>query len=114
MQLSAIEFCQRLAQDNPALGQSLKEHLIDNYGQVLPHIFLADVYRKIRDSKEYAPSILRYLNRAFTSSGKEVNDLIAVGFVETIDDFDEIESVADWGDYCHLKDEWLRQRDGED
>ena len=40
-----VEFIHHLIDEVPRLRPLLEEHLNDNYNEVLPHLFLADVLR---------------------------------------------------------------------
>lgn len=68
----------------------LEEHLIDNEGEVLPHLVMADVIRwlvKHRDSHtDVCRSVLTWLEREFVGGSDDVRGLITVSGVTMIPD----------------------------
>ncbi len=75
----------------PGLAVSLERHLDDNFGELLPYVFLADVERYVLDAyraetQPGAPvrAILDYLEESFVKGGEEVKELISVSFLELL------------------------------
>jgi hypothetical protein len=83
----------------PGLRPAFDEHLSDNFGEVLPHVFFGDLtryvlarYRAARSEPESQRSqaqgevraLLNELEDAYTSRGDEVQELIAVSFLENL------------------------------
>ena len=74
----------------PALQPLRQEHLEDQYGEMLPHVLLADVERWVEKQISNTSGIphpdvrgvLEYLEEGFKSDQGEVNELIAVSFLE--------------------------------
>jgi hypothetical protein len=81
-----VEFVYDLVEKVPDLRPLLDEHLEDNYDQILPHLFLADVVRfAIEDVANPATRrALEHLEVAFTSGDEERQELISTGFVENL------------------------------
>jgi hypothetical protein len=68
----------------------LEEHLIDNEGEVLPHLVLADVVRWLVGHRASHPdvfrSVLAWLEREFNDGTEDVRGLITVSGVLMIPD----------------------------
>lgn len=68
----------------------LEEHLIDNEGEVLPHLVLADVIRWLVDHRLSHPdtcsSVLAWLEREYVDGAEDVRGLITVSGVVMIPD----------------------------
>lgn len=88
-----IQFVHDLVDGFPELDPVLKEHLKDNYGEVLPHLFLADVLRLTIARLQSGASktedlvvgrLLTYLERSFREGDDERQELISTGFVENL------------------------------
>ena len=87
-------FVRDLADAFPEVRLLLEEHLQDNFGEVLPHLLLADVarltvllYRQSMESQKAADTLdalLSYIERAFVDGNDEVRELISVSFVENL------------------------------
>jgi len=93
LQQPAVDMVQRLAADSPHLSAMVAEHL-DDYGEMLTTILLADVARwfvrsvenRGADPGQYneAKQVVNRLDSAFAAATGELENTIAVGFVETI------------------------------
>jgi hypothetical protein len=86
MRKSDVQFIYDLVENVPNLRPLLDEHLEDNYDEVLPHLFLADVLRAaIAEPLDptVAP-VIAYLERAFQAGDNERQELISTGFVENL------------------------------
>ena len=86
-------FVRELVDRFPELKPMLDEHLDDNFGSVLPHLFLADVMRFIAATcsspdaargKQAVQPILDYLEARFRDGDDKVKELISVSFVEVL------------------------------
>lgn len=68
----------------------LEEHLIDNEGEVLPHLVMADVIRWLVDHRQSHPgicqSVLSWLEREYVDGAEDVRGLITVSGVVMIPD----------------------------
>jgi hypothetical protein len=96
--MSAIieAFVRQLAEISPALDAMLEEHLKDNFGEILPHVFLGDVTRHavaISESAEFGrslgarrelKSLLDSMEHAYAIGNAEVLELIAASFLENL------------------------------
>lgn len=103
----------RLVAGYPDLAPILDESLKDNYGELLPHLVLADVVRWLADHEESSSatcrSILEWLEREYASAPTDVRDLIAVSGVEMIPDPGRPgSSLRNWlGPALRETDPWL-------
>lgn len=72
----------------PALRERIDEHLQDNNGEVLPHVLMADYERwaesALATGDPQLSEFLDFLEEAYGSGGPEVEELIAVSFLEHI------------------------------
>ena len=109
MTMATSEFCEGLAQRSPDVADILAEHISDN-DELLPHVFLADVTRYVlADGRDRGP-IVQYLDNAFASEGPEVENLIAVSFVEYLVNREELNLVTTGLEASQICTEWDRQR----
>jgi len=109
MTMTTAEFCEGLAEELPDVANILTEHISDN-DELLPHLFLADITRHVLADGKNRRLIVEYLETAFTSEGPEVENLIAVSFVEHLENQDELERATDGVAASRLRAEWDRQR----
>ncbi len=93
MASSGERFIRELVDRVPALGPVLTEHLEDNFGELLPHVFLADVMRQMvqldsgQEASEEADAtgrILEHLEANFGTGDHGLDELISTGFVEVL------------------------------
>lgn len=90
MSASTVAFVGALFHRFKVLQPLLEEHLDDQDGEVLPHLLMADVERwaeaEIAKSDESARAFVRevlaFLEVAYATQGSEVEELIAVSFLE--------------------------------
>lgn len=74
----------------PELRPLLQDHLDDQDGEILPHLFMADVERWAEGritaddeaSKKLVQDVLDFLEVAYCTQGDDVQELIAVSFLE--------------------------------
>lgn len=68
----------------------LDESLQDNFGEVLPHLVMADVVRWLVANRVSRPDVVRsvldWLEREYARGPEDVRGLIALGAVEMIPD----------------------------
>jgi hypothetical protein len=87
---NAEAFSRHLAGQIPPLRCVLDEHLVDNFGKVLPHLFMGDVTRWYMDNgsagegSEVLSQLLELLDRGLTTGSPDVRELIQVSFVENL------------------------------
>lgn len=100
--LSYGEVVPHLLREVPELEQTLAEHVRNN-GQMLPHVFFADVTRYVHSelSKGRAATvrrILAVLESAITSDAQEARDLVGASFLENLEsepiDFAALSALA--------------------
>ena len=90
MSAATVAFVGALVYAFPVLRPVLEEHLGDQEGEVLPHLFMADVERWLErevmnrraQSAEEIATLLAFLEEAVATGDPEVNELIAVSFLE--------------------------------
>jgi hypothetical protein len=83
-----ISFVRDMVARFPGMGALLEEHIKDN-DEILPHVFFGDVTRYVlsllSDSlpqRRELRDILDYLERAYASGDEQLQELIAVSFLE--------------------------------
>ncbi|RIK03679.1 MAG: hypothetical protein DCC49_13905 [Acidobacteria bacterium] len=101
MSEATIDLIDRLVARFPPLEPILREHIADNFGEVLPHLFFGDLTRFVvqqyceqmssdsgpraaTDSKPIVGELLDALEDEFTHGTSEVQELIAVSFLENL------------------------------
>jgi hypothetical protein len=83
-------FCRRIASAVPGLQWVLREHLDDNFNELLPHVFFGDVTRWAETETESNPQsaqvarLMEILDSSFVSQGADVRELIEVSFLENL------------------------------
>jgi hypothetical protein len=84
-------FVLRLVEEFPHLAPALDEHLVDNFGELLPYLFMGEVAQRVAVERQdtameaEAGRLLDFLEREFaTSEGSSIRDLILAGFVESL------------------------------
>jgi hypothetical protein len=86
----------------PAVQALLDEHVKDNLGDILPHVFLGNLTRYILSLLPGADAglsadrslreLLDHLEASFESGGPEVQELIVVSFLENLPASSEVGS----------------------
>jgi len=95
MNESHIQFTRSTVQNFPGLKPLLDEHIKDNFGELLPTLFFGDLTRYIMALLERAQwgelmprrelkDLLQYLEDSYASGDKNVQDLVALGFLENL------------------------------
>lgn len=102
-------FCEGLAQQFPDVADILAEH-ISNNDELLPHLFLADVTRYVLADGQDRRLIVQSLDSAFVSEGTDVENLIAVSFVEHLESTEDLMRATEGVDVPQIRAEWDRQR----
>jgi hypothetical protein len=78
----------RLVDEFPDLARVMEEHLVDQEGELLPYLFLADVARWAQATYRTAPDtvgrLADRLEAEFEAGEPAERDLVALGFVEVI------------------------------
>jgi hypothetical protein len=110
-------FCLGLARACPGLGPVLAEHIADNdtgdadESPLLPYVFLADVGRYLAGQPPDKAAIIDHIDAALATR-PELNNLITVGFIESILDPDEFEPIMKGVAGPHIRQEWKRMYHG--
>ena len=108
MSVNTIVFCKSLAGLCPDVANILNEHMDDNM-ELLPHVFMADVTRYVLADGRFRSTLVKYLDQSFSTKGTDVENLIAVSFVEYLD-ADELNYATQGIDAPHIRAEWDRQQ----
>ena len=81
-------FVKRLVAAHPELESLLAEHLEDNFGELLPHLWTSDLARHVvtRYQSGGASAVLPLLEQLESEAGRdsEVDELLAASFVELL------------------------------
>jgi hypothetical protein len=86
----ADSFSQHLADQIPPLSSVLNEHLEDNCGELLPHVFMDDVARWFlqaghsSNGSESVTYLIELLDRALVAGSSDVRELVQASFVENL------------------------------
>lgn len=100
--------CHVLAARFGGLKTVYDEHIQD-FDELLSHIFLADVTRYVLAAKPESREIVQTLENVFAGGDDAVENLIQVSFVENIETETEMESILEGVSGSSLRDEWKRQ-----
>ena len=92
MDRNETAFIDRLCDAFPSIARLRSEHLQDNYGELLAHLFLGDVARyaiSLFDStsdsaRRELTSLSGFMEREYTTGTPSVRDLIDLGFLENL------------------------------
>jgi hypothetical protein len=102
-------FCESLSRRFPEVAPLLAQHIAD-YDQILPHVFMGDVTRYILSAAvESRKAIVMELERHFEDDSEEIQDLIAVSFVENLEDETHLKEALSGIHADALREEWVRQ-----
>lgn len=92
-------FIDELVTNFPGMRPVFEEHLSDNFGEVLPHLFFGDLTRYVvarflttqsgsgntpSEAEKEVRSLLAQLEQAYVTRGEELQELIAVSFLENL------------------------------
>ncbi|WP_237225587.1 hypothetical protein [Rubinisphaera sp. JC750] len=102
-------FCEELAARFDVLAPLMQEHISD-FDEVLPHVFMADVARFVLSERLHRQEIVRVLEHNFREAAHDIQDLIAVSFVENLESREHIDRALDGVQAEALREEWDRQR----
>lgn len=89
MPVQGDAFIRSLVDRFPQLRPALVEHTEDNFGEVLPHVFLAEVMRYLvaqwlRGGSSDVSAIVEYVEAAFATGDSDLEALISTGFLEAL------------------------------
>ena len=107
--MKTAEFCENLARECPALSDLLAEHKAD-YDDISPRVFLGDVTRYVLAGGTKRRDIVTYLNKSVSSGDPDVENLVAVSFVENLESREELESAVAGVNASQIVAEWERQQ----
>jgi hypothetical protein len=89
-------FVRSLVEHFPSLAPLLEEHLTDNFGELLPHIFLGDVVRWVLTlmataraegslaAQRELRAFLSHLEDVYVGGNEELQELLSVSFLENL------------------------------
>jgi hypothetical protein len=86
----ADAFSQHLADQIPPFRPLLDEHLADNDGEVLPHVFMGDVARwflqeaTTSEASDWTRRLVELLDRALIYGSSDVRELVQASFIENL------------------------------
>ena len=106
---TTTEFCETLVRTCPELERLLAVHISD-YDELIPNVFLGDVTRHVLMDGAGRCQIVEYLNKSFSSGDFDVENLIAVSFVENLESREELERAVKGVDAGRIVSEWERQK----
>jgi hypothetical protein len=87
-----VQLARHLAETVPALKDLLTEHLDDNDGDLLPHVYFGDLTRWVSAELSTDPDspavrkVLAELDDAAANGSDDVVELVTVSFLENLDD----------------------------
>lgn len=95
MSEQAVSFVRSMVARFPTLSALLEEHLEDNLGEILPHVFFGDVTRYVLSlllaasggglpPRRELRDILDFLEEAYSGSSEELRELISASFLENL------------------------------
>jgi len=96
MRADSITFAKEIAGLSPTLTALLEDHMEDNFGEVLPHVFFGDVTRHViglvrasspkagLDVRRELKTIVDRMEVGYATGSAEVQELIAVSFLENL------------------------------
>ncbi|MBR9804081.1 hypothetical protein GYB59_21360 [bacterium] len=102
-------FCEELVTRFGVLAPLMQEHISD-FDEVLPHVFVADVARYVLSESLHRQEIVRVLDDNFREAAHDIQDLIAVSFIENLESEEHLNRVLDGVHAEALRAEWDRQR----
>jgi hypothetical protein len=87
-------FVKGIVERFPKLSPLLQEHLHDNRGELLPHLFFGDLTRYVvalvtsgdnqLEARRELRELLAFLEESFASGDSELCELISVSFLENL------------------------------
>jgi hypothetical protein len=107
--MTTIEFCEKLAEQVPEIKTMLQEHL-DDCDQLLPHVFFGDLARYVLSDGPGRLKMVEFLEQSFHRFGSEIEELIAVSFIENLESEYDLEHALRGLTAPNLKTEWRRQK----
>jgi hypothetical protein len=93
---ATVAFATEVAGLAPSLSALFEEHVTANFGEVLPHLFLSDVARRVNElvravssgggnaARSELKSILDALETGYATGPHDVQELIAASFLENL------------------------------
>ncbi|MBM3964667.1 MAG: hypothetical protein FJ308_06315 [Planctomycetes bacterium] len=109
MKLSSHSFCEKLADKIPEAQAILRVHL-NEFDTLLPNVFLAEITRYVLSGGIARERIVEFFENNFHNLGDEVENLIAVSFVENIETAKELNFATNGVDATRIITEWHRQK----
>jgi len=111
MDSNSEAFCEELARLFPDVASVLSNHLADN-DELLPHVFMGDVTRYVLSDPPSRQALVNHLDEALREGGTDLQELVAVSFVENLESSEELERALKGIDARTIREEWHRQHRG--
>ena len=105
------QFCRALAERFTTASRVLVEHL-DDYDNLLPHVFVAELTRHLLRGPADVTPIVQAFEDSISGGDREIAELIAVSFVENIDNRDDLARLLTGVTGSSLQAEWTKQHSG--
>jgi len=102
------EFVEQLARNFGDAGVLLDQHRA-YYHEVLPHVYFGDPTRYVLSEGHFCEQIVEHLNHHLQFGLPEIQELIAVSFVENLETEEELNRACRFVDGSCLRQEWRRQ-----
>ncbi len=106
----SVAFCEKLSSLSPGIAVILQAHVAD-YDEVLPHVLLGEVTRYLIASAVPERSIVEALNVELREGHHKVRELIAVSFVENIENQAELQHLTHNHSAEEIVSLWYSQQD---
>jgi hypothetical protein len=96
MSAGSVAFVNRIGGLSPTLTTLLEDHMRDNFGEILPHLFMGDVARHVialvrapvsDDSlavRRELKTVLETIEHGYATGTPDVQELIAASFLENL------------------------------
>jgi hypothetical protein len=109
MNMSSCVFCEKLADQIPEVREILHVHQ-KAFDGLLPNVFLGEITRYVLSGGLARRRVVEFLEKNFYCLGDEVENLIAVSFVENIETVQELNFATSGVDATGLTKEWHKQK----
>jgi hypothetical protein len=98
-------YCEQLVRRFPDLETVLAEHVANN-DDILPHVFMGEVTRYVLSDPPSRKNLVSYLENSLLEGAADIQELIAVSFVENLQGRTELERALKDVTGEGLRKEW--------
>jgi hypothetical protein len=102
--MDASAFCFELASEFAVVKSLLDAHL-DEFGELLPHVFFGDLTRLVLTDVASRVGIVTALERSF-SCDPSIQNLIAVSFIENLESRSQLDLALKDVEAPNIRNEW--------